>query len=132
MALRNGFTHSYTLAKSGVDFWHALKDVPKENSPHTKNCYYRDGIIQRLGMSKLTSNQLAASKAITALHRFYYGTNSKQLIAAAGTVVKVYNTGTSDWDNIQTGLTDGAQVKPVCILSKSDVPVLYTLTTVPA
>ena len=110
MALRNGFTHSYTLAKSGVDFWHALKDVPKENSPHTKNCYYRDGIIQRLGMSKLTSNQVASSKAITALHRFYYGTNSKQLIAAAGTVVKAYNTGTSDWDNIQTGLTDGAQV----------------------
>lgn len=110
MALRNGFTHPYTLAKSGVDFWHALKDIPKENSPFTKNCYYRDGIIQRLGMAKLTSNQVATSKAITALHRFYYGTNSKQLIAAAGTVVKTYNTGTSDWDNIQTGLTDGAQV----------------------
>jgi len=110
MALRNGFTFPYTLAKSGVDFHHALKDIPKENSPYTKNCYYRDGIIQRLGMSKLTSNQVATSKAITTTHRFYYGINSKQLLASAGTVVKVYNTGTSDWDNVVTGWTDGAQV----------------------
>src|SRR3990167_5319812 len=109
MALRNGFTFPYTLAKSGVDFHHALKDIPKENSPYTKNCYYRDGIIQRLGMSKLTSNQVATSKAITTTHRFYYGINSKQLLASAGSVVKVYNTCTSNWIVVRTGRTFGVQ-----------------------
>ena len=80
MALRNGFTHPYTLAKSGVDFWHAIKDIPKENAPYMQNCYYRDGIIQRLGMSELSSSYVEFNKAVTALHRFYYGVNSKQLL----------------------------------------------------
>lgn len=137
MALRNGFTFPYTLAKSGVDFWHSLKDIPKENSPFMKNCFYRDGIIERLGMSKLTSNQVATGKAITSLHRFYYGTNSKQLIVSAGTVVRAYNTGTSDWDNIETGLTDGAQANfttwgpkgSVYRANGSDQPIKWNGTT---
>jgi len=108
MALRNGFTHPYTLAKSGVDFWHAIKEIPKENSPFMKNCYYRDGIIQRLGMSKLSSSYVEFNKAVTALHRFYYGVNSKQLLVAAGSVIARYNGGV--WTDVITGLTDSAPV----------------------
>ena len=111
MALRNGYTHPYNLALSGVDYYHNLLDIPRENAPYTQNCYYRDGIVQRQGMTKLTTyEEIATSKAITGLHRFYYGTNSKQLMASAGTVVKYYNIAAGIWSNVWTGLSDGAQV----------------------
>lgn len=67
-------------------------------------------MISRLGMSKLTATQVDSGKAITSLHRFYFGTSSKQLLVASGTFVKKYDD-TSAWDNIATGLTDGAEVR---------------------
>lgn len=108
MALRNGFTRPYSLAKSGVDFWHDIKEIPKENSPYMKNCYYRDGIVQRLGTIKLLSSYVEFNKTVTALHRFYYGVNSKQLLVAAGNVIARYDGGV--WTDIITGLTDSAPV----------------------
>lgn len=110
MSLRNGYEHLYRMASRGVDLYHDLTQIRPERSPKTQNCYYRDGMIQRLGMSKLTSTEVAAGKAVKSLHRFYYGTSSKQLLVASGTTVKKYDD-TSAWDNIATGLTDGAEVR---------------------
>lgn len=60
-------------------------------------------------MSRLTSIEVSTGKAVTSLHRFYYGSNSKQLLAASGTTLKKYDD-ISAYDNVLTGLTDGAQV----------------------
>ena len=109
MSLRNGYIFPYRLATGGVDLYNDLTAVASHRSPKTKNCYYRGGMISRLGMSKLTSTEVDDSKAITALHRFYFSSNSKQLLAASGTTVKKFD-GVSTWDDISTGLTDGAQV----------------------
>lgn len=109
MALRNGYEFSYRLAEGGVDLYHDLTKILPYRSPKTKNCYYRDGMIARLGLSKLTNTEVSSGNAITSLHRFYYGTNSKQFLVASGTTVKKYDD-VSAWDNVATGLTDGAQV----------------------
>src|SRR3972149_5371541 len=110
MSLRNGYEHPYRLAERGVDLYHDLTKVRADRSPQTQNCYYRDGIISRLGMSARTDTEVNSGKAITSLHRFYYGTSSKQLLAASGTTVKKYDD-VSAWDSIATGLTDGADVR---------------------
>ena len=109
MSLRNGYEYPYQLATGGLDLYHDLTSIAPYRSPKTKNCFYRDGVISRLGMSRLTSTEVLSGKAITSLHRFYYGASSKQLLAASGTTVKKYD-GVSAWDNVATGLTDGAQV----------------------
>jgi len=110
MSLRNGYEHPYRLAERGVDLYHDLTKVRADRSPQTQNCYYRDGIISRLGMSTLTDTEVDSGKAITSLHRFYYGTSSRQLLVASGTTVKKYDDA-SAWDSIATGLTDGADVR---------------------
>lgn len=109
MALRNGYEHPYKLAIGGVDLYHDLTQIMPYRSPQTKNCFYRDGMVSRLGMARLTNTEVLSGKAVTTLHRFYYGTSSKQLLAASGTTVKKYDD-VSAYDNVLTGLTDGAQV----------------------
>lgn len=109
MPKHGGYEAVYRLASRGVDLYNSLHDIAPVRSPYMQNCYHRQGVMQRLGMTRLTSTQVESSKAITMLHRFYYGTNSKQLLAAAGTSVKAYDD-VSAWTTIVTGWLDGAQV----------------------
>ncbi|MCH7557714.1 MAG: hypothetical protein IIB56_09700 [Planctomycetes bacterium] len=61
----------------------------------------------RLGYSRHSSEQVVTGKSIVGLHRFYFGA-SKQLIAAAGTLVKILNDGTGVWTAISAiTQTDG-------------------------
>src|SRR3990172_302465 len=109
MSLRNGYQHPYQLSRGGVDLYHDLLTIPPYRSPQTKNCFFRDGMVSRLGMSKLTSTEVLTANPVSTLHRFYYGTTSKQLLVASGTTVKAYDD-VSAWTNVATGLTDDAQV----------------------
>lgn len=109
MALRNGYNYTYSMAKGGVDLHNDLTAIPTYRSPKTKNCFYRDGMIGRKGSVRLTDTEVVSGNAITALHRFYYSSNSKQLLVACETTVKAYDD-VSAWDNVATGLTDGNQV----------------------
>ncbi|HWO56527.1 MAG TPA: hypothetical protein VNN55_03060 [bacterium] len=109
MPKRNGYQITYRLASRGVDLHSSLPDIAPVRSPYMQNCYFRQGITQRLGMTRLTNTEVETGKALTMLHRFYYGTNSKQLLAAAGTSVKAYDE-VSAWNTVVTGWTDGATV----------------------
>ena len=53
MPPRSGYTIPYPLATRGVDLAHSLVEIAPIRSPYMQNCYYRDGIVQRLGMSFL-------------------------------------------------------------------------------
>src|SRR3990172_2141531 len=105
---RNGYEYPYDLATGGVDLHSALNRIARTRSPYIQNAYCRHAVIERMGMAKLTSTEVEASKAVTMLHRFYYGTNSKQLLVAAGTSVKAYDD-VSAWNTIVTGWGDGGQ-----------------------
>lgn len=133
MPKRNGYQFPYRLASRGVDLHSSLHEIAPLRSPYMQNCYHRQGAMQRLGMSRLTSTEVESGKALTMLHRFYYGTNSKQLLAAAGTSVKYYDD-VSAWNTIVTGWTDGAQVtattwgpkSAVYLANGNDAPVKWT------
>lgn len=136
MPKRNGYEYSYELASQGVDLHSALNRMARTRSPYMQNCVSRHAVMERLGMTKLTSTQVETGKAISMLHRFYYGINSKQLLAAAGTSVKAYDD-VSAWTTVVTGWTDGAQVtaatwgpkNAVYIANGNQTPVKWNGTT---
>jgi len=109
MGTRNGYEHEYHLAEDGVDLHHDLINLSSLRSPKMNNCYFRDGIISRLGMTKLSATEVDAGKSVSALHRFYFSESSKQLLVASGTTLKKYDD-ISAYDDVATGLTDGAEL----------------------
>src|SRR3989304_586093 len=73
MPKRNGYEYPYDLATGGVGLHSALNRIARNRSPYIQNAYCRHAVIERMGMAKLTSTEVEASKAVTMLHRFYYG-----------------------------------------------------------
>ena len=100
--------HVYKMPKKGVNLYVEKSEINEEEAVKTTNMFWRDGVQKRRGYAKFEATEVAASKKVTSIHRFYYGTASKQTLAAAGTVI-VYHTGAA-WANVYTSLTDGAQV----------------------
>lgn len=107
--LMNRIIKEIRVGDKGLNYWSAIQDMEPGEAYDATNCYWRDGIIQRLGSVKHSATEVTASKAIVGLHRFYYGTTSRSLIAVSGTVSRYMNDGTGAWTNIRTGLTDGTQ-----------------------
>ncbi len=100
--------HSFKMAKGGVNLHVEKSDLTEIEAVKTTNMFWRDGIQKRRGYAKFETDQVETSKKITALHRFYYGVSSKQLLAGSGTKVRYHNGST--WVDVYTSLTDSAQV----------------------
>jgi hypothetical protein len=100
--------HVYKMPKKGVNLYVEKTEISSEEAVKTTNMFWRDGLQKRKGYSKFETDEIATSKKVTGVHRFYYSTASKQTLASAGTVVKYHDGAT--WQDAKTGLTDGAQV----------------------
>ena len=100
--------HSFLLPKEGVNLYVEKSEISNVEAVKTENMFWRDGMQKRAGYAKFETDEVFADKKVTAVHRFYYSTASRQLLAAAGTTVK-YHDG-STWQNVYTSLTDSAQV----------------------
>jgi len=107
--LRNRIIKKLRLPDRGVDLWSTPITLSEGEASVTKNCFWRNGILTRLGSAKHSANEVVASKPILGLHRFYYDTTGKVLLAACDTVVAKMNDSTGAWTNIKTGLTTGKQ-----------------------
>ena len=105
---KDTLVHEYPLATRGINYHTNIVQLHPEEALLTQNCTWKNGIVKRGGSSKFETDEVAASKKILGLHRFYYSTASKQLLATAGTVMRRHDGAT--WQNIRTGLTDGAQM----------------------
>ena len=104
---KDTLVHEYPLASRGINYHTNIVDLHEEEALLTQNCVWKNGMVKRGGSSKFETDEVAAGKKITGLHRFYYLVASKQLLVASGTVVRRHDGAT--WQNILTGLTDGAQ-----------------------
>jgi len=132
----------YPLAKRGVNFYSNIVEIHPEEALLTQNLVYGNGMVKRAGQAKFESDEVSASKRITGLHRFYYSTSSKQLIASSGTTIKYHDGAT--WQNVRTGLTDDKQtyfttwLDDCYIANATDVPSYWdgstdtSLTAAPA
>ena len=98
----------YPLPKKGVNLYINPLELDPEEAVMTKNCFWRNGLVKRPGMTKFETDEVQANKKISGLHRFYYSTVSKQLLSSSGTVVRYHDGAT--WQDVQTGLNDGAQI----------------------
>ena len=98
----------YPTPKMGVNLYKNPLELDPKEAIFTQNLIWRNGLVKRGGSNKFEDDEVQTGKAITGLHRFYYSTASKQLIASSGTVVRRHDGAT--WQDIQTGLTDGNQV----------------------
>lgn len=92
--------------KRGVNLFSNLLDLHEEEAILMKNLVYSSGLQGRGGSDKFVANEVVAGKRINGLHRFYYGTASKQVLAAAGTTVKYWDG--AAWTDVKTGLTENA------------------------
>ena len=100
--------HTYKMPKKGVNLYVEKSEINEEEAVKTTNMFWRDGMQKRRGYAKFETDQVQSSKKVTSVHRFYYGTSSRQTLAAAGTAIR-YHDG-STWQDAYTSLTDGAQV----------------------
>lgn len=140
MALRRRIVKQIALGKLGINLSDAVEDVRPGQALLMQNCYFRRGIQTKLGSLKHSSNQVATSKKIVGLHRFYYGSESKKLIAAAGTNVAYMDDGTGAWTNLKTDRTDGAPgymttwsaLNKMYFANGVDAPFIWDGTTVSA
>lgn len=127
--LRNRILKKIRMADRGNNFWDAPEDLADGEASLTKNCYWRRGIRKRYGSQLHSTNEIASGKFVSGLHRFYYGTSSKKLIAAAGTVVSQLDE-PNTWTTIRTGQTDAsiyhmctwAAVNKMYVANGVDVP----------
>lgn len=130
MPLINGIVASVPLSSRGVDLSSSEHDIKPGFAKEMKNCFFRRGVQGRLGYAKHSTNEVATNKKIVGLHRFYYSTASRQLIAVAGTTSKYLNEGTGAWVDLKTGLTDGLEtfintwsaVEEVYLANGTDAP----------
>ena len=60
----------------------------------------------REGRATLGTNAVGASRVLGLSH-FYKSDGTKKLLSASGTIWKVYNTVSEEWDSLKTGLTTG-------------------------
>ena len=109
----------YPLARLGVNLHKNIVKLNAEEALTAQNCIWRNGIVKRGGSAKFETDEVATGKKITGLHRFYYSTASKQLLASSGTVVRYHDGAT--WQDAITGLTDGSQVHMTTWLDKAYV-----------
>ena len=100
--------HTYKMPKKGVNLYVEKSEINEEEAVKTTNMFWRDGMQKRRCYAKFETDQVQSSKKVTSVHRFYYGTSSRQTLAAAGTAIR-YHDG-STWQDAYTSLTDGAQV----------------------
>ena len=100
--------HEYPMSKKGVNLHKNIVELDPEECLLSKNLIWSAGMKERNGQDIFETDEVATSKKIIGLHRFYYSTASKQLLATAGTAVRRHDGAT--WQNIRTGLTDGAQM----------------------
>ena len=100
--------HTYKMPKKGVNLYVEKSEINEEEAVKTTNMFWRDGMQKRKGYAKFETDQVFTSKKVTAIHRFYYGTASKQTLAAAGTKIRYHNGST--WVDVYTSLTDSSQV----------------------
>lgn len=100
--------YDYPLAKKGINLHVSGNDLVPEEALLTRNLFWRNGMIKRTGYIKLSEDEVASGKRVTSLHRFYFGENGRQLLAAAGTVIRQFDG--ASWVDISTGLTDSRQV----------------------
>lgn len=96
------------LGDRGVDLWHVPEEMDEGEAIMTGNCYYRRGLFQRTGYSKHSNdNVVNGGFPVVGLHRFYYNSASKVLLAACETTVKQMNDSTGAWTSVRTGQTSG-------------------------
>lgn len=107
---RNVKIYRYGMAKSGINLWSDLVDVRSDECLYCKNLIWRNGMVKRYGMTKYVGVEVTAGKAITGLHRFYYGSSQKQLLVSSGAYIKRYDKTNNKWVNILTDRTDGKNV----------------------
>jgi hypothetical protein len=98
----------FPLPRRGVNLYINPVELHPEEAVKTQNCYYRNGLVKKPGSTQFETDEVQADKKISGLHRFYYSTSNKQLLASSGTAV-VYHDGAT-WQDVQTGLADGNQV----------------------
>ena len=101
--------HEYPLARRGLNVYSNIVELLPDEALVTQNLIFRNGMKKRGGGAKFETDEVQAGKKITGLFRFYYGVASKQLIASSGTAVRYHDGAT--WQDIRTGLTDGASVE---------------------
>ena len=104
----DSLVYKYPMPSMGVNLYKNPTELNKEEAIFTQNMIWRNGLVKRGGSAKFETDEVQSSKAVTGLHRFYYGTSSKQLITSSGTAVRYHDGAT--WQDVQTGLTDGNQV----------------------
>ena len=85
----------YKMAKKGINLRVMRQDVGEEEALKTGNLIWRDGMEKRTGFAKLDDDEVSGSNPITGLHRFYFGTASKQLLASSDEEVRYLSSGTS-------------------------------------
>ncbi len=105
----NTAVHEYPLVRRGINFYSNITTLMPEEAINTQNLIYRNGMKKRGGSTKFEDDEVQSGKKITGLHRFYYNTDSKQLLTSSGTAVKYHDGAT--WQDVQTGLNDGANVE---------------------
>ncbi len=98
----------YPTAKRGINIHKNIVELYDDECLLSQNLRWENGMVKRGGQTTLTDTEVVSSKKILGLHRFYYGTNNKQLLAACDTTVKYY-AGSDTWTNVKTGLTTGLQ-----------------------
>ena len=98
--LRNQIVKSIRLGDRGVNFWDALSLMGEGEAVLTQNCYWRHGLVMKKGSVKHSTTEVVASKPIVGLHRFYYDTTGKVLLATCGTLTKKMNDGTGAWTDV--------------------------------
>lgn len=109
MPVKNRILKTIPLPRRGVNLFDTFQDIKSGNALITQNCFFRRGIQGRFGSVKHSTHEVVASKQIQGLHRFYYGTSSKQLLAACEKNISYMNDGTGVWTAIKTDRTEGAK-----------------------
>lgn len=135
--VRNQIIHPIRLGDMGLNLYNAPEWLLDGEALLAQNCYWRRGQVMKLGSLKHSANEVTAAKAIVGLHRFYFGTTSRHLIAAAGTNVKRLNEDTGAWVDIRITQTDGketfistwAAVGKAYIANGTDAPFSWDGTT---
>ena len=106
MPLADQFIKPILLPFKGVNMIASPHDVREGEAIQTQNCFYRRGLNLKFGTQKHSSNEIVASKKVVGLHRFYYNTNSRKLIAACGPNISHLDDGAGTWTSLTTGQTD--------------------------